>query len=79
MMDDSRAPGAPLWRWITEIGMDKIDESAVAGLLRQRRQVVINCLEALLQQGASASERNAAASAIGTLTELEKKLKAENR
>jgi hypothetical protein len=59
---------------VSEIALERIDDSAVARLLRQRRQVVIKCLEDLLQKGASTAERNAAASAISTLTELQRKL-----
>jgi len=74
MTDKTRAPGAPLWQWVSEIGLESIDDSAVARLLRQRRQVVIEFLEESLQKGTSTAERNAAASAIGTLTALQKKL-----
>jgi hypothetical protein len=75
MTDETRrATGAPLWKWMSEIGLESIDDSAIAQLLRQRRQVVLECLEELLQKGASTAERNAAASAIGTLTALQKKL-----
>jgi hypothetical protein len=74
MTDKTRASGAPLWQWVSEIGLESIDDSAVARLVEQRRQVVMECLEELLEKGASTAERNAAASAIGTLTALQKKL-----
>lgn len=74
MMDNTRASGVLLWKWVSEIGLESIGNSAVARLLRHRRQAVIECLEDLLRKGASKAERNAAASAIGTLTELERKL-----
>jgi hypothetical protein len=74
MTDKTRASGAPLWQLVSEIGLESIDGSAVARLVEQRRQVVMECLEELLEKGASTAERNAAASAIGTLTALQKKL-----
>ena len=74
MTEKMKDTGAPFWRWVSEVGLQSMDDPAVTQLLRQRRQVVMECLEALLQKGASAAERNAAASAICTLTELEKKL-----
>jgi hypothetical protein len=79
MIDETKATGAPLWKWVSEIGLDSAANSAVARLLRQRRQVVIECLEDLLRKDATKAERNAAASAIGTLTELERKLSSQNR
>jgi hypothetical protein len=79
MTDKTRATGAPLWKWVSETRLESIDDSAVARLLQQRRQVVIECLEELLQKGASTAERNAAASAIGTLTALQKKLTPRSR
>ena len=79
MTDKKRATGEPLWKTVSEIELESIDDTAVARVLRHRRQVVIECLEELLQKNASTAERNAAASAIGTLTELERKLTPQNR
>jgi hypothetical protein len=62
-----------------EIPLESIDQAAVAALLRDRRQVVMECLEELLKKGASTAERNAAASALGTLTELGRKLDSQTR
>jgi hypothetical protein len=68
------ATDAHLRKRASEIALENVDDSTLARLLRHRRREVIECLEELLQKGGSTSERNAAASAIGTLTELEKKL-----
>ena len=78
MMDKTRMTDAPFRKIVSAIGLESLDDSAVANLVRQRRQLVIQCLEELLQKGASTAERNAAASAIGTLKELERKLTPQN-
>jgi hypothetical protein len=79
MTDKIRSTRAPFWTWVSDVEQQTVDDSAIAQVLRQRRKVVIECLEELLQKDASTAERNAAASAIGTLTELERKLSPQNR
>lgn len=61
----------------SEIGLENIDDAGIVNLLRHRRRLVIECLDELLQRNASAAKRHAAASALGTLTELGKKLAPE--
>lgn len=64
---------------VSEIGLENIDDAGIVSLLRNRRQLVMECLEELLQKNASAAERHAAASAIGTLTELGKRIRLRSR
>jgi hypothetical protein len=73
MTDDIRREAdAHLRKFASEIALES--DCALLRLLRHRRRAVMERLEELLHKGASSRERNAAASAIGTLTELEKKL-----
>lgn len=71
-----RGTDAHLRKSSSERVPEDVDNSTIVQLLRRRRLAVIDCLEELFQKGATTGERNAAASAIATLKELEKKLAA---
>lgn len=72
-----RATDAHPRKSASDLSLEGVDNSAIVQLLRRRRRAVIDCLEELLQKDTTTGERNAAASAIATLKELERTLAAD--
>ena len=64
---------ADVWKWASEVGLQ--DCINVHQLVERARLEVIQRLEALLQKGENTAECQSAASAIGTLTELGRRVR----
>jgi hypothetical protein len=67
-----------VWKWTSQAGLEEVDSLNLLQLVQNTRQQVIQCLQALLEKGGSAAECQSAASAIGTLTELGRRVHWEN-
>jgi hypothetical protein len=67
-----------IWQWATQFGFGDIDTGNVFRVVQNSRRAVIRRLQELLSQGAQNSECQSAASAIGTLTELERRVGGED-
>jgi len=57
-------------KWTSEAGLEEIDSLNLLHVFQNTKQQVIQCLQALLEKGGSTADCQSAASAIGTLTEL---------
>lgn len=64
---------ADVWKWASEVGLQ--DCLNLHQLVERARLEVIQRLEALLQKGENTAECQSAASAIGTLTELGRRVR----
>jgi hypothetical protein len=69
---------ADVWKWTSETGLDEIDSPNLFRLVQETRHAVIQRLQALLEKGGDTLECQSAASAIGTLTELGRRVRQKN-
>ena len=72
------SPDTDVRKWTTEAGLEEIDSLNLLPVIRNTRQRIIKCVQAMLEKGGSPREHQSAASAIGTLTVLARRVHWEN-
>ena len=74
----TRSPDADVGKWMSEAGLEQIDSFDLLPLIQNTRQRVFQCVQAMLEKGGNTRECQSAASAIGTLTALGRRVHWQN-
>lgn len=64
-----------MWNSISQAGLTDLDSERVCGVIQNVREAVMRRLDVLLKQSATSSECESAASAIGTLSQLGRRVR----
>lgn len=67
--------GSHLWNYLSQAGLTEINPEDLPSRIERTRDVVIEHLLELLEKPGKPVERESAASAIGTLTELRRRVR----